>query len=368
MKPKLSIVVPTLNRTEFAKKAVDTALGQNADFVCEVILSNNGPNSTTREVFNSEPYKGKITYIETTEVFPMPEHWEWATRHATGEYLIVLPDRRLLKQGSARKLVDALEANQDCQACCCCDEWFFKSGRIVTSKTISKDTKLATTDVLRGFEEGRFDRNVLPLGLNCVLRGDFVREYRRRWGDYFGPLSPDFKSAFNFLLTANNVFILSEPLMITTGFAVSNGGKAYRGDRSYLKSLGQEAEHKFMPCCMSGNVWASIYEDYLRSMSFFGKNGDFRRVMSMHAMSSIMAEELTMLLLSKCDRDSLHRYREVKAVLKMCGWNIKQESKTLMTVFRSFQQFLPESVKSVYRYAYSSTLKTEKDVLRVAGF
>lgn len=369
MKPKLTVVVPTLNRPELAKIAVDSILNQNGEYCCEIIISNNGANIKTRELFNSGFYKDKIIYLETKNVLSMPMHWEWATGFATGEYLMVLPDRRLLKQGAIKQLISSMDSNPDCEACCCCDEWLYKSGRLETTKTFMSDTKFSTENILKRFEAGLVDRNSLPLGLNCVLRNSFLIEYRGVHGRYFDSISPDFRSAFNFLFNANNVYVISEPLIITTGFKLSNGGEAYKGDSSYLNSLGTSGQFIFLPRCFEGNVWGSIYEDYLRSKFLFKMNGDYKSIMSKFAMTSIMTEQMIKVVASNFNHNSRDHYRAVRKVLKMCGWDIIDDLKTMRSVFAGLRQFLPEPLKRIYRSFYALTkIDKARDVLQVAGF
>lgn len=353
MKPKLTVVVPTLDRPELAKIAVDSVLGQDGEFCCEIIVSNNGANQKTREIFTSDEYNKKIKYLESKEVLPMPAHWEWATSFATGEYLIVLPDRRLLKQGAVKQLISTMENNQDCEACCCAWDEINESGRLVTTKSFQSDAKFSTEDVLKKFEIGLAGWHHLPRGLNCILRTKFVDQYRDMHGTYFDSISPDFRSAFNFLFTANNVYVIAEPLMIATGFKLSNGIGVLRGDPTYFNSLGRSGEFNFMPKCFQGRMTALIYEDYLRSKFFFKSDGDYKKVMSKSAMVIMMTEEMTRVVASSFNKSSWRNYREVRSVLKACGWETRDDFKAIKNVLYGLKQFLPVPVKKMYHQAYA---------------
>lgn len=368
MKPKLTVVVPTLDRPELAKIAVDSVIGQDGEYSTEIIVSNNGANKKTREIFTSEIYNKKITYIESKEVLPMPVHWERATSLATGEYVMVLPDRRLLKQGAVKQLISSLDNNQDCEASCCCWDEINESGRLVTTRTFVSDTKLSTKEILKKIESGLADGNSLPRGLNCIIRNDFLKKYRDTHGQYFDSISADFRSAFNFLFTANMVYIIAEPLMIATGFKHSNGGKVLSGDPAYFKTLGRDGEFTFMPQCFQDKMSGSIYEDYLRSKFFFKMDGDYKKIMSKSTMLYLMTEEMTKALASRFNRSSWSNYREVRRVLKACGWETLDDLKAAKNVFFGLKQFLPEPVKKFHRKFYTYIYNKERDVLRVAGF
>lgn len=365
--PKITVIVPTLNRPELAKIAVDSVLRQSTRYSIQLILSNNGGNQNIRETFKSNSYKNKIEYIETEEILPMPAHWEWASTHAAGEYLMILPDRRLLKQGAIEQLVSVLDKNPDCDACCCCDEWLFESGRIVTTKTFSENIKLSTKKILHDFEVGLFDRNCLPLGLNSILRVKLVQTFRARNARYFDEISPDFRSAFNFLFNAKNIYVMAEPLMLTTGFNLSNGGKAYQGDRSYWNGLGAGSRFKHMPRAMEGNVWASIYEDYLRSKYVSQGIGDYTLVMTKTAMSHIMTEEFIKMIVSGF-KNNWHRFLEIRKIMQVSGWTHLDDVRIIGNILSGLRQFTPLSVKKIYRRIYSWAKGGKIDLFNIAGF
>ena len=348
MEPKLTVVVPTLNRPELAKIAVDSVISQDVECCCEIIISNNGANPQTREIFTSEYYNNRIIYLESKEVLPMPIHWEWVTGFATGEYLMILPDRRFLKQGAIKLLISSMENNQDCEACCFCWDEINEGGRVVTTKTFLSDTKLSTKEILIKIEDGSFDGNSLPRGFNSIVRNKFIGNFRDKHGKYFDSISPDFRSAFNFLFAANNVYVIAEPLMVATGFKLSNGNKVYGGDLTYFKSLGRSGELKFMPNCFGGRMCSSIYEDYLRSKFYFKGDGDYKKIMSKSAMLVMMIEEMTRVVASKFNSSSWKNYREVRSVLKGCGWDPLDDFKAMKHVFVGLKQFLPEPIKKIY--------------------
>lgn len=367
MNPIISVVIPTLNRPEFSRIAVESVLRQEGNYNFEIILSNNGGGKQTFEMFNTDIYKDKIRYVETAIILPMTEHWEWASRFALGKYLMILPDRRLLRQGALKKLITAMENNLECDACCCCDEWLYSSGRVVSTKTFEVDVILSTKKILRDFENGIVDRNILPLGLNSIIRRDFIEKYRMKQGLYFEPIAPDYRSAFNFLFSAKYIYAIADPVMITTGFSLSNGGAAYKGDTSYFKSLKDDGAFVFMPRCFEGNVWGSIYEDYLRSKNASLGKAKFGDVMSKFSMKQIMVEEIAKIFFSKFSFESRKRFFEIRRILKNCGWRTSDDLIALKESLSTLRQFVPESLKKLYRLVYSLTGE-KRNALQVAGF
>lgn len=368
MKPIITVVIPTLDRPDFAKVATDSVLFQEGNHVCEIVVSNNGANKKTREIFSSEFYKEKIKYLETNEVLPMTKHWEWASGFSSGKYMMILPDRRLLKQGAINKLINIMEKYNECDCCCCCDEWLFESGRLASTKTLKFDKILSSSEILTNFELGEIDTNILPLGLNSIIRKDVVDKFRKQGYIYFDAISPDFRSAFNFLFSSErNVYVVSDPLMITTGFKLSNGGRSYKGDKSYLETLGQQGSYSFMPKCFEGNVWGSIFEDYLRAKHSFIGDGDYKKIMSNNAMYKILTEELVKVAYSGFSRQSVGRYYEIRQILKDCGWRFNDDLKAIKNAVKGWRSFIPDSIKKPYRLICSHYYG-KKEILQVAGF
>lgn len=82
-KPKVSIVIPTFNRSEFVQKAIETSLNQT--YPCEVIVCDHGSTDDTPKVMKK--YGNKIKYIRREEDFGPHFCWLEGIIHAQGEYV-----------------------------------------------------------------------------------------------------------------------------------------------------------------------------------------------------------------------------------------------------------------------------------------
>ena len=369
MKKLISIIIPTLNRPELAQASVDSVLQQNTDTSFDLIISNNGGNKITSDIFNDQKYRGKLRYVETSTILPMTKHWEWASQFATGDFVMMLPDRRLLKQGALDAFSRAIMANSDCDAfCCCCDEWLYESGRIVTTQTLEKDLVITPEKILVEFERGVIDRNTLPLGLNSLVSRELICNYRETHGEYYAAISPDFRSAFNFLsFSKKKVYVIAAPLMLTTGFNLSNGGAAFKGDNTYLKSLGDEGVFKYAPRCLEGNVWGSIFEDYLRAKNVNSKNIYFNEIINKPSMNKIMSEEMYKLFAGRLSFRAISRYTMIRKTLSQLGWRASDDFKALISSLRSLRQLTPNWVKKIFRLMYRAR-HPQKNIMEIAGF
>lgn len=89
IKYKYSIILPVYNCAHYIESAIRSVLDQPyTDY--ELIISNN--QSTDETPLLLEKYKNipKIKLINTPRLFTLPEHFDWAQKHASGEWQIFL--------------------------------------------------------------------------------------------------------------------------------------------------------------------------------------------------------------------------------------------------------------------------------------
>lgn len=87
---KISLIIPTRERAETLKFAIETALNQNLQ-TYEVIVSDNFSNDSTKEVFDSFS-DSRLKYFNTGERLSMTENFNFALSKAKGDYIIVIGD------------------------------------------------------------------------------------------------------------------------------------------------------------------------------------------------------------------------------------------------------------------------------------
>ncbi|MBX2853302.1 MAG: glycosyltransferase [Phycisphaeraceae bacterium] len=104
---KISIVIPTRNRSEFLRYCVQTCLACNDDNI-EIIVSDNNSADDTRQCIEAigDP---RLKYICTGQDLSMRQNFEFALDHATGDYIIYIgDDDGVLPNGlvALRRLID----------------------------------------------------------------------------------------------------------------------------------------------------------------------------------------------------------------------------------------------------------------------
>ncbi len=202
----------------------------------------------------------------------MPDHWDWAAQHVVGDYVMVLPDRRMLKQGALTVLSEFIESTNGAAKVMTWHEAHLSTSHILSMDAVGtgRFVPFSSSDVLaRAMRKYVGIANYLPLGLNSCTRRDVLEAVRATTGRVFAPLSPDVSFAFSVLCVAETVYCYDSYLVVSQGFGLSNAGRVLRGDSSYRGSLGHEAEFVHVPI-KSPLIVASFYEDLLRAVRRFG--------------------------------------------------------------------------------------------------
>lgn len=280
--PFFSIVIPTRGRPKYLRDALHSALNQDfADF--EVVLSDNYNDEQTQAVLDEFRGIHHLRCIRTDRLLNMPDHWDFATQHARGQYVTILTDRSVLKKGALRT-VHAKISSSDTEIEVCSWRWSlyddvkgieYADGFMLKDKDTetfpSKD--LAQHFVESGWVNGQgVYVYCIPRGLNSCYKSTLMRRIRDESGTPFRPLSPDYYSAFALLGTAREVLYFDQSLVIFQGQADSQGGRSMSGiDTGYLDSLGLDNIYAHVPIKLP-LVKSLIFEDFLTACDVIGGN------------------------------------------------------------------------------------------------
>lgn len=268
--PFFSIVIPTRNRPKLFQDALQSALLQDFENF-EVIVSDNSTDQDTHAVIRKFCNHPRLSVYRPDDSLSMPKHWEFATLKANGRYVLVLPDRSVLKRDALRSIHSAIcSSKQDVLICSWRWSLFDESLNIEFSDhpmvKRGEVSNVSSSDVIRGFNAwGAKYPYDLPRGLNSCYRYDLAAEVRRKYGELFLPLSPDFTSAFLLLAHAETVLFLDTALFISQGLGVSNGGTTFlstSANDAYIRTLGARDCYAHVPIKKPLTV-NLLFEDFL---------------------------------------------------------------------------------------------------------
>lgn len=273
-RPLFSILIPTMNRPELVIDAISSVLLQDCPAsTYEVVVSNNGGCLKTKKIVESFQKEYSIQYIQPEQELNMPDHWEWALQQLHGKYVLIVPDRRMLRQGTLSLLSHLIRGsvNNDVEVVTWPHARFSNSGILDHDDDGEGFSTYQSDSIIKKITQERFDNTVLPLGYNTCVKREVLDRVRTRRGRTYSPLNADFSSAYSILCVVENIIRSNTYLTIAQGPQHSIGGKQILGDNSHLNSLKEEDRTlKHIPITVYLN-WGGIYEDFLRTMDVFNK-------------------------------------------------------------------------------------------------
>ena len=279
-RPFFSVVIPTRNRAALAEDAIRSTLRQDfADF--ELIVSDNSDASDdgrTAALLAALPPGQRIACIRPATPVSMPDHWELATLGATGEYVLVLSDRSVLKRNALSSIATAIRAVPTPPGACAW-RWSLFDDQLgiefadQPAGNSRGSELLPSSRLIDAFAAcDRAFPYCLPRGLNSCYRHDVGARLRERYGRLFQPVTPDFFSAFLLLAELPDILYIDQSLFLSQGLSSSNGGDAYQTTTThYLASLGPGAWTARGPI-KAHLVEGAIMEDFLAVKALAGGN------------------------------------------------------------------------------------------------
>jgi len=274
--PFFSIIIPTRDRSRLILDTVISAVDQKFHSF-EVILSDNSSDDRTRDRLRASGRVGDITYIKPPREAAMPDHWEFATSQARGDYVLVLTDRSVLRQGALAAIYRAISEHGTEAVPVCSWRWSLFDDELGVELSRADGAEaplgrmLASAEVAAEFVGPRKDYPyALPRALNSCYSATIATKIRARHGRLFFPTSPDFTSAFLMLAHAGSLLYIDAPLFISRGLTSSTGGTAYRTSESgYLETLGLKDWYRYVPI-KAVLVENFLYEDFLAMRDMAG--------------------------------------------------------------------------------------------------
>jgi glycosyltransferase involved in cell wall biosynthesis len=254
--PFFSVVIPTKNRAKLIGDAIESVLMQNFDDF-ELIVSDNHNGEETIQVLEKYKNNPKVKIIRPSEELNMINHWEFATKHAIGKYVILLADRKVLYQGALKKIKETTQKYPDINA--------FSFGVQVYNEIeqkmgwcnpVGRTKKWKTNDLIENFlNTNIFYResydSFFPKTLNGMFKNSYATKIRDNFGNYFnnhGVTTPDYSSFFVNCALNEEIVYIGEKIILTQGEVTSNGRNFGMGKfHTYMTSLNLEDPYKFVP-------------------------------------------------------------------------------------------------------------------------
>lgn len=243
-KPRISVVVPTLRRSDTLRHCLRTLASQ--DFQdCEFVIQNNGNDPATEAAVNEIQDK-RFRHFATKAVLPMTDNWEAALANARGEIVSFIGDDDGLLP-DACSIAASFFAGHNTELLSWSPYWYFWPeyfhpgfrNRILaeidfefTAEEISSRSELSRVfNFIAPYAQ-------LPMIYNSFVRRRLIERIRGELGRYFIGQSPDITSGLVNAARTENFVRLSRPLSMTGTSQHSTGHNvAYRGDRERSSAI-----------------------------------------------------------------------------------------------------------------------------------
>lgn len=230
MAPKLSVIIPTRERSDTLRHTLRTLVEQ--DYLdCEFIVSDNDSQDDTKQVVESfsDP---RICYINTGRRVSMADNWEFALRHARGSYITYIGDDDGFIPGALTKAIGILEMSQmnalvwGKSEYCWPDyidesmrNWFSIKNKSYTLRVADGHKKL---NQVINFREAY---TWLPCLYNGIVKMSLIEELRAQSTNeiFFNAISPDVFSGIVLSTVVDKYLCTDYPFSVNGASRHSNG-------------------------------------------------------------------------------------------------------------------------------------------------
>src|SRR5947209_2458660 len=96
MTPRVTIIIPTVNRAHLLVRAIESALAQTCEEL-EVIVSDNGSTDATPEVVARYQGRSNLRTFRHPSTINAAKHGQFLIEQARGEFLVCLSDDDFLE-------------------------------------------------------------------------------------------------------------------------------------------------------------------------------------------------------------------------------------------------------------------------------
>ena len=387
--PFFSIVIPTKNRPDYLCDSITSVLKQSFTDL-ELVVSDNFNDEKTERVISPFREDSRLVSIKTDRELNMLDHWEFATSHAKGKYIILLTDRKLLYQNSLTGLKHHIDQHPNINVFSFSANVYNESKKQVIRQNYKPTSLYKSTYFIKDFLDHNLSFSIYntyyPKTLNGCYKNTFAAKVRDVAGSYFnikGVSTPDFSSAFINLGLNDEVLFINGPYLLTQGEAQSNGRNFGDGDyRPYMSTLNADDMYGFVPMKIPF-IYNLLMNDYFVINSTLGFNVnpdtfDWSNYYACNYFELVRKEESKILgdnelkafreiwtselnKLNKCRQEKVHRLIAEAEI---------DEFDAKLHYFRDFRSHIKDYIRNNFteKSLIRRIIKSEQTALQAAGF
>jgi glycosyltransferase involved in cell wall biosynthesis len=239
--PKFSIVIPTRERHETLKYAIESCLTQDFDDY-EIVVCDNYSSAATKQVVDAfaSPH---IRYFRAEQPLSMQDNWNLAYTFSRGDWVIFIGDDDGLLPFGLRQLNQALRRH-DVKAV----RWnyaVYSWPNIIAPEfanylqlcLLRGEAVLDSRATIKSVMQGRAGAHLLPNLYHSAVAREILEEIRSRTGNVFAGYHPDTYTSFAVAYLSERHLSLTIPISVS-GFSGASNNIAF----SFLRRKHQYAE------------------------------------------------------------------------------------------------------------------------------
>jgi glycosyltransferase involved in cell wall biosynthesis len=247
---KISVLIPTRNRCDLLKYAIQTVVTQSYENL-EILVSDNCSEDETRRIVESfdDP---RVRYVRTASRLSMVDNFEHAYLKATGDIVISIGDDDGIAVGAIAKAAKIF-TESNCTALTC-DHAHYTWPNAETSfdnvLLFSRKAGYATYDTNQYLEKvvyEDYNYQKLPGAYYTFQRRSFLDEFRRKFGRLFLTNQVDISSSIGFSTQLSTYCHSYDPLVIAGLSRRSNGASLLGISKSIEERRSWDAETSLSP-------------------------------------------------------------------------------------------------------------------------
>ena len=269
------IVIPTRDRSDLAKNAIQSILlGQNGCPVT-VLVSDNSTLVQQREslrLFCEQQQNSRLHYVQPPEPLAMASHWQWAIEQALKDFgakhFIYLTDRMMFKRSA---LADVLKVIARCPEHIVSynhdriDD-FTRPIRVEQTPGTGELLEVQAEHLVRLYSKAELHPS-LPRMLNCAVPRTVLEQIASRFKSVFSSISPDFNFCCRALDTVSAIVFYNASPIFHYALRRSTGAGAARGEitpdrASFFAAVWSGPVEEVNPITSLLTVGSSIFYEY----------------------------------------------------------------------------------------------------------
>jgi Glycosyl transferase family 2 len=233
----LTVLVPSRNRPDTARRAIESLVAQGAPGV-SIVVSDNSTDAQAQETLAAAcASSAGVEYMRPAEDLAMTDHWNWAFRELGERFpaplVTMLTDRMVMRPGALSRLLEIAHAHP---------------GRVVSYNHDAVDDTAVPVRVRLEDRSGRvlelsvehllsrfshmYFHPCLPRMMNCIVPWSVLDVVASTYGEPFASISPDHCFGFRCLDVVDTIVYYDACPLIHYALSRSNGAGYARGVRS----------------------------------------------------------------------------------------------------------------------------------------